>query len=49
MTSIRGTALAPLDAGFLLKARSPEYQAERYCDAVIYLGAAAALRNRVTD
>lgn len=42
-----GTVLGPLDAGLFLKARAPENSAERYYDAVIYLGPTRSLANRV--
>jgi hypothetical protein len=49
MAMIRGTTMGGLDAGLLLKARGAEFQAERYYDAVIYIGPAAALRNRISN
>ena len=42
---IRGTVLGPLDAGLFLKARTAENSAERYYDAVIYLGPSSMLAN----
>jgi hypothetical protein len=43
MTMVRGTALAPLDAGLLLYARQQENTAGVYYDAILYLGPAASL------
>ena len=45
MTTVRDTAIAPLDAGLLLIARKPENTAGVYYDAVLYLGPASSLMN----